>query len=133
MPDDDELTNYMEQSPSWEANRSSTSKEISRILWKASVHYRIHMRSPYLLILSHSHSVHATPFHFLKIHFKVIFSSTPKFSKWTPSIRPPHRNTVCTSPVPLTCRDDEYVLYNVRLCCLKCCYRGLGVICCFCL
>jgi len=32
----------MEQSPSWEAVRSSASQEIPRILWEAEARYRIH-------------------------------------------------------------------------------------------
>ena len=32
--------NSMEQSPSWETNRSSASQEIFRILWNRNVHYR---------------------------------------------------------------------------------------------
>ena len=35
-------TYSMEQSPSWEVNRFSASQEISRILRKPKVHYRIH-------------------------------------------------------------------------------------------
>jgi hypothetical protein len=40
------LTNYMEQSPSWEANRSSATQEIPRILWNPKVHYRIQKSPP---------------------------------------------------------------------------------------
>jgi hypothetical protein len=42
----------MEQSPFWEANRSSASQEIPHVLWIPKVHYRTHKSPPPVPILS---------------------------------------------------------------------------------
>jgi hypothetical protein len=40
------LTYFMEQSPSWEANRFAASREIPHILCNLKVHYHIHKYLP---------------------------------------------------------------------------------------
>ena len=92
------LTYSMLQSPSWEANRFSASKEITRILWNPKVHYRIHRRTP------HPEPARCSPYpNFLKIHLNIILPSTPGSSKWTLSLMFLHQNSVRTSPLPHTC------------------------------
>ena len=43
------------------------------------------------------------PSNLLNIHFNIILPSTPGSSKWFVSLRSPHQNPVCTSPLPHTC------------------------------
>ena len=67
------------------------------------------------LSLSQVRSIHSTnPSHFSKIHFNIILSSTPGSSKWSPSFKSPHRNPVCTSPLPIraTCSAHLNLFYH---------------------
>ena len=102
-------TNYIVQSPSWAANRSSGSPEIPRILWNQKIHYRFHNRPPSVSVLSQIDPVHASPSYFLKIHLTIILQSTPGSSKWSPSLRSPHRNPLCTSPLPIRATCPGYL------------------------
>jgi hypothetical protein len=96
------LTNSMEQSPSWEASRSSASQEIPRILWNPKVDYRIHKGPPPVPILSHINPVHAPH----PISWRSLLYYPPIYA-WVfqvvPSLRSPHQSPVCTSPLTHTC------------------------------
>jgi hypothetical protein len=93
----DWLTDSTEQSPSWEANRSSVSQEIPRILWNQKFHCHIYKSPPPIPILSQLNPAHA-----LKILFDVILSYALGPPKWPPSFRLPYQNPVCTSLFPHT-------------------------------
>ena len=73
-----QLFNSIEQSLSWEANQSSASQEISRILGNPKVHYRIHKRLPPVPVVCQNNPVHASSSHLLKIHFNVTLLCTPR-------------------------------------------------------
>jgi hypothetical protein len=60
------LTNSMEQSPSWEASRSSASQEIPRVLWNPKVHYRTH-KSPHEISVINTNTLKALKFILSKI------------------------------------------------------------------
>jgi hypothetical protein len=89
-----------EQRRSWGANRFSASQEIPHILRNPKFHYRIHDRLSPVSILSQINPDLAL-FHFLKIHFNIILPSIRGSSKSSLSLRIPHQNSVCTSPLPL--------------------------------
>jgi hypothetical protein len=66
------LTDSMEQSPSWEANRFAAGQEIPHVLLNPKVHYHIHNCPPPVSILSQPNLVHTPTSHFLKIHPNIL-------------------------------------------------------------
>ena len=82
------------QSPSWEANWSAASQEISRILLNPKVHYRTHKRPPPVPILGQRNPVHIPTSHLLEIHPNIIHPSTPRSPQWSLSLRFPHQDPI---------------------------------------
>jgi hypothetical protein len=88
-----------QQSPSWEANRFSASKEIPSILWNPKVHCCNHKRPPPVPILSQLNPFHMPTSHLLKIHLNIILPPKPGPPQWSLSLRFPHQNPVHASPL----------------------------------
>ena len=89
----------MQQSPSWKANSSAASQEIPRIFRNPNVHYSIHNSPPSVHNLSQINLVHV-PILFLEKLFDIILLSTPRSSNWSPSMRLPQQNSLCSFSPP---------------------------------
>ena len=93
------LTYSIEQSPPWEANRFSTSQEITKFMetWGSSPHLQEPATSPC------SEPNKSSPYlpHLLKTLLNIIPPSTPGSSNLSPSFRFPYHYPACTSPVPI--------------------------------
>ena len=96
----------------WEANRSSASQEIPRVVWNSKFYHRVHKRPPPVRILSQISTVHASPTHFF--HFNIIFPSTLKSSNLALSLRFLHQNPGWTSPLPIhVLRAPPIALFSI--------------------
>ena len=79
------MTNSMEQSPFWEANRTSATQEIPRILWNPIVHYRFYHKPPPVPVLIKIDSVHDPQFTSLRYilllssHLRLYFNLSSGF------------------------------------------------------
>jgi len=88
----------MEQSPSWEAHRTSFSQDIPRILWKPKIHYSIHNSPPPVPILSQLdpvHFPHPTYWRFISVLSYLRLGLTTGFF----SLRFPHQKPLYTTPL----------------------------------
>ena len=102
----------MEHSPSSEANMSSASQEIPRVLWNPTVHYRAY-NSPASCPYPEPDQSSPFPLSHLLIHLNIILQCMPASSKWSPSLRSPHQNLVgtsCPPPPKLAIYPDHLIL-----------------------
>ena len=98
------------QIPSWAANRFAASQEIPRISRNPKVHYRTHKRPPPVSILGQSNPVHTPTSHLLQIRPNIIHPSTPRSPQWSLSLRFPHQDPICTSPLPIRATCPTYLV-----------------------
>jgi hypothetical protein len=85
----------MEQSTSSEANGHSASQQIPLLLRNPKVRYRVYKNLPLVPSLIQMNPAHTFTPHFTKIHFNIIFPSTPKSSAWSLPFRFSDQNFVC--------------------------------------
>jgi len=99
-------------------------KEILRISLNSTFHYPVHKNCH--LSLSWARAIHSTPlFYVLKNHFNNILVSTPRFSKWSLSLRSLHQHsadvydiqTPCCCGFPHVIRRINFTLHNDRILC----------------
>ena len=81
-----------------ETCRSADSQRISHICWDQKFIKFFATARHLFLPLSHINPLHALPCLFFKIHFNIILPSTSM--SWRSALLP-HRNLICSSPLPL--------------------------------
>jgi len=82
----------MEQIPSFEAMNPLTIQEIPHTSWNPKVHYHSYKNPPTATILCQMKPVHTFPTIYLRPIFNSNLCSTPRFSKWSLSIRFSHQH-----------------------------------------
>ena len=92
--------NYIAQSPSWEADRSSASHPA---FYGTRRFITAFTSARHLSLYWANQSTAHPPSHFLKIHLNIILPSMPGSYKWSLSLKFPHQKPVYTSPLPHTC------------------------------
>ena len=102
----------MEQSPSWEANRSSVKRFPT---FYGTWRFITAFASARDLSLTSARLIQSVPqpSQFLKISLNIILPSTPRYSKWSLSLSFPHQNPVCTSPVSHMPRFSWFYHLNI--------------------
>ena len=93
----------LEQSPSWKANTSFSSQEITCILWNLEVCYHVYSSLPPLHILNQMNPVCTLPFYFFNIQLNVIILSVHRLSKGSLHIGFPHQTSMCISLLSHVC------------------------------
>ena len=97
-----QLTNYMEQNPSWKVKNFLATHWISRILCKPKLHFRVY--SGTLFVPIRSHTIQFTPSsYFFTTHINIIFPSTSRSSKLPLSFKFSYQNPLCIGLCLLPC------------------------------
>jgi hypothetical protein len=92
----------MEQSSSWEADSSSSSLEILRLLWNPKIYYRVHS-TPLVPILSQMNPVHTFPPYFPDMHSNINLLSTLRSSECSLPFRFSNQNIIRISQLSHAC------------------------------
>jgi hypothetical protein len=97
-----EVTNAMEQSPSWGANITQpVKKSPPPPPWNTKVYYRVRKSPPLVPVLSQL--LNTLPPYFYKTHSNFIFLSTARSFKWSLLLRFYNQNIICMSHLSHVC------------------------------